>query len=104
MHGWLSSHCGKHNANRGVLKLNDVAGLVEGPVYPLIHGIVRDCHKVTVGGRYDSDHNHESIKSESETFVSKFLPLHAMMNFDVAPVEVVTREFVAVILAGFGNE
>ncbi|KAG1895562.1 UDP-3-O-glucosamine N-acyltransferase [Suillus fuscotomentosus] len=27
-----------------------------------------------------------------------------MMNFDVTPVEVVTREFVAVILAGFGNE
>ncbi|OJA14364.1 hypothetical protein AZE42_04964 [Rhizopogon vesiculosus] len=27
-----------------------------------------------------------------------------MMNFDVIPVEVVTREFVAVILAGFGND
>jgi hypothetical protein len=27
-----------------------------------------------------------------------------MMNFHVTPVEAVTREFVAVILAGFGNE
>jgi hypothetical protein len=43
-----------------------------------------------------------SIFTRSTTYVYGLAG--EMMNFDATPVEIVTREFVAVILAGFGNE